>query len=100
MRFGRTMEYRASHERLIPHGADGGRRVQEEIDLTIGLVGRIGARRVFGSCAWLVYELRPADGARGRLVFECPEMMRVVRGYPANWRDLSDGELLALSEHT
>ncbi len=92
------MEYRASHEQLAPHRARSQPRAYPTLDLTVGLVSRAGARHVQGACAWLVYELRPDDEANPRLVFECPELIRVVRTYPAHWRDLSDAELLALSD--
>ena len=52
---------------------------------------------------WEVYELPAPNYDRRRgpcLVFERHETMRVVRRFPANWRDLADAELHALSEET
>ena len=48
---------------------------------------------------WLVYEHAPLlDRRRGlTLVFESDEVMRRVRSFPANWRELSDQQLYALS---
>lgn len=59
------------------------------------------ARRISSDGAfWLVYEL-PAKAYDRRqapsLVFESDQVVRRVRDYPANWRDLSDDDLLALS---
>jgi len=49
---------------------------------------------------WLVQEIR--DWAYDRraslsLVFSSDDAMRRVRSYPANWIELSDAELIALS---
>ena len=49
---------------------------------------------------WLVYELGPLAYDRRQapcLIFESDTAVRRVRNYPANWRALSDDELLALS---
>jgi len=50
--------------------------------------------------SWLVYEL--PSGAFDRrstptLIFECEGLIRRVRNYPPEWRDLSDDELPKLS---
>jgi hypothetical protein len=55
---------------------------------------------VVDNVLWLVYELPPTafDRRSGpSLVFESDATMRRVRMYPANWRGLSDEDLLALS---
>lgn len=49
---------------------------------------------------WRVYELEPASYDRrgsNTLVFETDGVMRRVRNYPADWRELSPDALLALS---
>jgi hypothetical protein len=49
---------------------------------------------------WTVREFPPPSyDRRGRpsLMFASDEIMRRVRTYPANWADLSDAELLAVS---
>ena len=49
---------------------------------------------------WLVYELPPMIFDRRSspsLVFETDNTVRRVRDFPANWRDLSDDDLFALS---
>ena len=51
--------------------------------------------------SWKVYEMdAPTYDRRGGrvLVFECFELIRKVRTFPANWHQLPDSELLALSE--
>jgi hypothetical protein len=48
---------------------------------------------------WRVREVRFAD-ARPSLIFESEVSFRRVRGYPADWRNLTDEELYALSWHT
>jgi len=59
------------------------------------------ARPIFiESIPWLVYELPPPafDRRRGAsLVFESEDVMRRIRQYPPNWRQLSDEDLFALS---
>lgn len=59
------------------------------------------ARRIPADGAlWLVYELLPAPYDRRQspsLIFESDAVVRRVRDYPANWRELSDDDLLALS---
>lgn len=62
---------------------------------------REGARRLIADgMAWLVFEL-PASAYDRRagpsLVFESDDTMRRVRTFPANWRELSDADLWALS---
>jgi len=50
---------------------------------------------------WEVYEfVHPALDRRSGpvLVFESDTLMRLVRTFPENWRDLSDDDLLSLSE--
>ena len=49
---------------------------------------------------WRIYELAPgALDRRGSntLIFESDGVIRRVRNYPANWRELSHAELLSLS---
>ena len=48
---------------------------------------------------WRVYEQASVYDRRGHpdLVFESDDVIRRVREFPANWRDLSDAELLAIS---
>lgn len=63
---------------------------------------RAGGRRlrVQGE-EWLVYELlMPYDRRGATLVFESESIVRRVRVYPSNWRDLGDPELYALSWDT
>ncbi len=52
-----------------------------------------------GDVEWRVYEQVPSyDRRRGPdLVFESDDVIRRVRSYPANWLDLSDAALLAVS---
>jgi hypothetical protein len=62
---------------------------------------RASARRLLiDGVEWLAYELPPQELDRrcgASLVFESASMMRRVRGYPSNWRSLSDEELAAIS---
>ena len=49
---------------------------------------------------WRIYELAPASYDRrgaNTLVFEAEGVVRRVRHFPAEWRDLSPDELLSLS---
>ena len=49
---------------------------------------------------WRVYELPPASYDRrgsNTLIFESDGVVRRVRSFPANWRELSPDALLALS---
>ena len=48
---------------------------------------------------WLVYEHAPTLDRRSSptLVFESDDVMRRVRAFPADWRDLSDERLYELS---
>jgi hypothetical protein len=49
---------------------------------------------------WRVYERGPASYDRrgsNSLVFESDTVVRRVRSYPANWRELSANALIALS---
>ena len=39
----------------------------------------------------------PALGGRLALVFDCPQALRIVKHYPADWYTLSDADLAALS---
>jgi hypothetical protein len=48
---------------------------------------------------WRVREVRFAD-ARPSLIFESEVSFRRVRAYPADWRQLGDQELYALSWRT
>ena len=48
---------------------------------------------------WFVYEVGPAYDRRGSsLVFESEELVRRVRAYPPNWRDLTDADLALLMD--
>jgi hypothetical protein len=50
---------------------------------------------------WLVYELTSAYDRRGTsLVFESENVVRRVRDYPKNWRDLPDHDLVPLMDRT
>lgn len=42
----------------------------------------------------------PYDRRGPTLVFESENIVRRVRSYPSNWRELPDMELFALSWHT
>jgi len=53
----------------------------------------VGQFRV-GFQLWTVYEDLEGDPA---LVFETDGIARRVRNYPANWRELSDDKIYALS---
>lgn len=63
----------------------------------------VGARRAFTASdgvAWTVdeYAESAGGGAEDRhLIFECDGVMRRVRNFPRNWRDLGTDALLALS---
>jgi hypothetical protein len=49
---------------------------------------------------WVVREMPAADFDRRQaatLVFESPDVMRRVRRYPKNWRELNDDELFEVS---
>ena len=49
---------------------------------------------------WRIYELAPASYDRragNTLVFETDGVMRRVRNFPGNWRELSPAALFALS---
>lgn len=49
-----------------------------------------------GSVIWAVYESSaPSDGPS--LIFESSRIVRRVRTYPADWRELTDEALIALS---
>ena len=66
---------------------------------------RLGSRVVVDpatSTHWVIVEIRdaPYDRRGGRsLVFSTDGVMRRVRDFPANWFELSDHDLLALSTH-
>lgn len=50
---------------------------------------------------WLVYEVTSAYDRRGAsLVFESENVVRRVRDYPANWRELPDADLLVAKERS
>ena len=65
---------------------------------------RDGARQLVADVEqWLVYELPPMTFDRrstSSLVFESETMLRRVRDYPEDWRELSDADLFALSWST
>jgi hypothetical protein len=46
--------------------------------------------------SWSVYEDR-SDSLGPSLIFESDKIARRVRGFPANWRQLTDAQLIALS---
>ena len=49
---------------------------------------------------WLIYELPPLVFDRrnsATLIFESDDVMRRVRNYPPQWRELSDDDLFAIS---
>jgi len=55
---------------------------------------------VADGCRWIVQEVDapPFDRRGGRhLVFDGESIMRRLRQFPADWFDLSDGDLYALS---
>ena len=61
---------------------------------------RTARQFIVDATRWLVYELPPPSFDRrmtSTLVFESDEVIRKVRNFPNNWRDLSDDELFALS---
>ena len=51
---------------------------------------------------WLVREITNVYDRRSStaLIFERPEVIRKVRAFPANWRTMSNEELIALSLRT
>ena len=52
---------------------------------------------------WCVYEYQPTahfPNDAAALVFESTKIVRRVRHYPPNWRELSDADLLLLKEKT
>lgn len=59
------------------------------------------ARHILVDCVeWLVYELPPLPYDRRdtpSLIFENVNVIRRVRNFPSEWRDLSEDELFALS---
>ena len=61
---------------------------------------RTAQRVMLDGALWLVYEL-PAQAYDRRqepsLIFETDAAVRRVRNYPADWRELTDEDLLALS---
>lgn len=63
---------------------------------------RDDARRVAqGTVLWLVYEMAPAYDRRDQsLVFDTDGLVRRVRNFPHNWRDLPDDELLLIRDRT
>jgi hypothetical protein len=57
-----------------------------------------GSRRfAVGGEFWLVYEVLAPPPNGPALVFMTDKVARRVRSYPANWRELRDDELYALS---
>ena len=50
---------------------------------------------------WIVYEVVSAYDRRGAsLVFESENVVRRVRDYPANWRELPNADLLLTMERS
>ena len=68
------------------------------------LSSRPHERRVLAeNDVWCVYELQPtrySPNRAGCLVFESTKVVRRVRDYPPNWRDLCDADLILLKERT
>jgi hypothetical protein len=61
---------------------------------------RTARQLVVDHVPWLVYELPPTPfdrRSKSSLIFESEGIMRRVRGFPADWRALTDDELYALS---
>ena len=61
---------------------------------------RTARQFIVDATRWLVYELPPHQFDRRTtpsLVFESDYVVRRIRDYPADWRDLGDDELFALS---
>lgn len=73
-------------------------------DDSFELISRAGERRILAENAdWCVYELlsgEPSSDDGPCLVFESTKVVRRVRNYPLNWRELPEGELLRLKELT
>ena len=61
---------------------------------------RAGARRIEGAngTAWLVYEYRGERQEEGSLVFESECVIRRLRVFPRDWRELSDSTLANLCQ--
>ncbi len=75
--------------------ADNPRRTGDELREAQRTARHIVAEGV----TWLVYELGlPYDRRRTSLVFESDGLVRRVRNYPAEWRELTDTELLRLKD--
>jgi len=66
----------------------------------VDINARKNARRLrIDDGLWIVYELRALFDRRGpSLVFESEPLVRRVRIFPADWRDLSDTALALLME--
>lgn len=68
------------------------------------LVSRPNERRIFAdNTLWSVYELLTAAYTLhdvASLVFESIRVVRRVRNYPPNWRELPDADLILLKERT
>lgn len=61
---------------------------------------RTARQLIADDAIWLVYELTPLPFDRRNtpsLIFESDQSVRRVRNFPANWRELADPELWALS---
>ena len=90
----RTVAYRAA-SRLVAGMGDAHLPLSQFREL------QRGARQLsLDGTLWLVYELPPSPYDRrlaASLIFESDTVFRRVRTFPANWRDLSDDELFALS---
>lgn len=62
--------------------------------------GHLTRTFVAGDALWTVRLRSPAyDRRRPDLVFECEQVIRRVRDYPADWHELSDEQLFALSRN-
>lgn len=60
---------------------------------------RTARRIIVEDVVWLVYELTFSFDRRSTpsLIFENEQVMRRIRNYPPDWRNLSDEDLFALS---
>lgn len=87
--------YSTAEDGIPPHKSDTGNR------MTNSATGPSTALVIMiGHDEWRVYELpAPAYDRRGanNLIFETDGVMRRVRTYPEDWRDLTAEALLALS---
>ncbi|HEY4217211.1 MAG TPA: hypothetical protein VGM67_08735 [Gemmatimonadaceae bacterium] len=69
------------------------------MSLTLGTARDDARVMIVNNVRWLVYEHAPALDRRSAptLVFESDDVMRRVRTFPRDWRDMSDERLFELS---